>query len=189
MSKRSAHAHFLPNRHVPWGRCPAARGKVSFLLLLATGVMFITGFAGGALLNLRMPLEQVPVEHAPAAPAGLPGIVQSGAQDLDGALDPRDTTELLKHIGEEVTIQGKVVRAAIDERSGMHFLNFDPRPRQGFVAVVFPDEAPLFTDGPPGRIYDQKTVRITGRIELFRDNPQIVLRDPAQITVVNGGGS
>lgn len=130
-----------------------------------------------------------PSEKAPAteqAPWQAPGLITRGAASglEEGVLDATDTEALTAHAGQEVTAQGLVVRGAVDANSGNNFLNFSSRPREGFVVVIFRDDVHKFLEGPPGEVYSNKEIRVTGTVEIFRDNPQIVVRSPDQIELV-----
>lgn len=82
-----------------------------------------------------------------------------------------------KHIGQEVTVTGKVsgVRTI---PSGMTFVNFGVRgAAHAFTAVGKPG----VVDGQALQVYQGKDVEVTGTVELYRDSPQIVLKAPESI--------
>ena len=82
-----------------------------------------------------------------------------------------------KHVGQEVTITGKVsgVRTI---PSGMTFVNFGARgAADAFTAVGKPG----VVDGQALLAYDGKDVEVTGTIELYKDSPQIVLKGAESI--------
>jgi len=49
---------------------------------------------------------------------------------------------------------------------------------------------PLLSDLPPQpeRLYHQKRVRLTGRVQRFQGRPEMVLRSPKQVELVDEGG-
>jgi hypothetical protein len=82
-----------------------------------------------------------------------------------------------KHIGQEVTVNGKVsgVRTI---PSGMTFVNFGVRgAADAFTAVGKPG----VVDGQALQAYQGKNVEVSGTVELYKDSPQIVLKAPESI--------
>jgi hypothetical protein len=93
-------------------------------------------------------------------------------------------SEAGKHAGEEATITGKVV-AVSKSGKGTIYLNFGDRfPRQVFSGVVLARDQEKVGDV---QAYEGKTVAITGRIELWEEKPQIVIRTPDQIKLAEPG--
>ena len=92
-----------------------------------------------------------------------------------------------EHVGKTVTVCGPVAGASYFEhlRGAPTFINFDRRhPDQSFTVVIWGLNARSF-ERPPHRMYGAgKEICVTGRIETYKGKPQIVVRDPAQITVV-----
>jgi len=98
-------------------------------------------------------------------------------------MDATETEKLLDARGDLVKVRGVVVRASSIE-SGMNFLNFTTERGSGFVAVVFPQDVAAWDGKLPSEIYNGKMVEITGEIAIYQDNPQIVLRTPEQIQIL-----
>lgn len=89
-----------------------------------------------------------------------------------------------KHAGETATVCGLVSGAkyAAQIRGGLTFIDFDkPYPDATFTAVIFPADRAKF--GTPEKGLAGKQVCVTGKIEMFRGKPQIVLTDPKQLAV------
>ncbi len=86
-----------------------------------------------------------------------------------------------QHAGEEATVTGKVV-AISKSGKGTTYLNFGDRfPRQTFSGVVLTRDEEKVGDL---KIFEGKTVTLTGRIELSPDKkPQIVISAATQIKV------
>jgi DNA/RNA endonuclease YhcR with UshA esterase domain len=105
-------------------------------------------------------------------PAGTPPVI-----------DATDVQKLSQLTGQTVTVEGNIVKTGTHTESGMNFLNFSHERKTGFVAVIFPRSVSNFSE-PPAQMYQAKKVRITGRIEDFRGQPQIVVESPDQIKVV-----
>lgn len=89
---------------------------------------------------------------------------------LPGASVPH--TDAAQHIGEEVTVTGKVSRVSTIP-SGMTFINFGARGEAGaFTAVARPG----IGDAETLKSFEGQTVEVTGTVELYKDSPQIVLK-------------
>lgn len=108
--------------------------------------------------------------------------------------EPEETPELLatdlralrKHVGEEVTIQGQVVRVGYSERSNTYFLDF-AQDRDGFTVVIFSSVVAKYEKlGISISDYEGAQVEVSG--ELI-DHPkyglEIILEEPSQIRVVS----
>ena len=88
-----------------------------------------------------------------------------------------NTTQLRRSVGQQVIVRGKVSRTA-KSRSGHHFLNFYS---SEFTVVCFKEDVRRFAGGGPANIYRNKEVQVSGKLELFKNKPQIKLRRPQQI--------
>lgn len=83
-----------------------------------------------------------------------------------------------KHVGDSVKICAKVYGGIYLERSNgtPTFLNLGGSyPNNPLTIVIWPYVRKEFKDKPE-EYYKDKEVCVTGKIELFRDKPQIVLR-------------
>lgn len=101
------------------------------------------------------------------------------------AADPVPTSEAARHVGKTVTLCGPVAGAAhFDRLKGEPtFLNFDRAyPEQTFTVVIWGADAVKF-ERPPHRMFARQDLCVTGLVETYRGKPQIVVRDPKQITV------
>jgi len=101
--------------------------------------------------------------------------------------------EAAQHVGETAEVCGRVASAAyISTIKGQPtFLNFErPYPDQVFTVVIWGAHRWKF-DAPPERLFNGKTVCVTGLIETYRGKPEIVVGDPEQLVVVTpaGGGA
>lgn len=82
------------------------------------------------------------------------------------------------HVGETVTVEGRVADV-FTSKKGNTFLNFGaPYPNQTFSAVIFVSEASLF---PGVHSLEGRTVRVTGRVILYEGKPEIILKNPKQL--------
>ena len=103
-----------------------------------------------------------------AASAGLPRLLSYQAKN---------------HLGENATVCGLVVSTKYLEskRRSPTFLDLDhPYPHQPFTIVIWGDDRQKF--GTPEVEYKDKRVCVTGTITEFRGTPEIVAKDPTQIT-------
>ncbi len=93
-------------------------------------------------------------------------------------------SEASRHIGEMVTVEGKVANVRTTS-TNTTYLNFGlPYPRQTFTAVIFRSAARSF---PNAHSWEGARLRVTGRIRLYKGEPEIVLEDPGQVEVVSSG--
>ena len=87
------------------------------------------------------------------------------------------------HLGENATVCGLVVSTKYLEskRRAPTLLDLDRAyPDQPFTIVIWGDDRPKF--GTPEVGYKGKRVCVTGTITEFRGTPEIVAKDPSQIT-------
>jgi len=93
-----------------------------------------------------------------------------------------------QHPNQQATVCGLVAGAKYADRSRGKptFLDFEkPHPAEVFKVVIWGSDRSKFKT-PPEAMYEQKRVCVTGRIQLFRGAPEIVVRDPAQLTLDEG---
>jgi len=145
-------------------------GVPGWLLPAAIGVLLL-GLAGWWLSGIDSEAEQI---------AETPETVERS-----GALEALNTEALLALEGEEVVVRGRVVRTNTDPGSGITFLDFRSRPRQGFVMIIYPDDLGAWEGkGAPLDLYRDQEVEVRGTVTVYQRLPQIVLRAPEQISVV-----
>jgi hypothetical protein len=93
------------------------------------------------------------------------------------------TTEAKTHVGEQATVCGRVAggRYAATSKGKPTFLDFDkPYPGQLFTVLIWGENRAKF--GTPEETYRTKTVCVTGRIQSYRGEPEIIASDPAQLS-------
>lgn len=93
--------------------------------------------------------------------------------------------EAMSYVGREATVCGRVMSAAYfgSVRGGPTFLNLDKAfPDQVFTVVIWNQNRGRF-ERPPERMYDGRSVCVTGTIETYRGKPQIEVTDPEQIRI------
>lgn len=92
--------------------------------------------------------------------------------------------EVSKHIGDSVTVCGKVsdIRYFENSKNKPTFLNIGAKyPNQQLTLVIWETVRTLYS----GKVEDlfNKEICITGRIILYKDKPEIVINKPEQIMV------
>jgi micrococcal nuclease len=86
------------------------------------------------------------------------------------------------YYGKEVIVEGKVADTYRSKKNNV-FLNFGkPYPNQCFSVVIFSSDLYKFGDNPE-KYYNQKIVRIRGKIQEYQGKPEIILKDLSQIEV------
>ena len=119
------------------------------------------------------------------------GITGSSSEALsaDDILQIPDS-EARHHLGEVVQVCGRVASAAhiTTVKGEPTFINFGrPYPDQIFTAVIWGKARALF-EGAPEKLFDGKSICVTGEIETYRGKPQIVVEDPGQIVMMTPEG-
>jgi hypothetical protein len=146
-----------------WSQTAAVQLKRGGIRLAA---MLNQVFANGA--NANWPLAQA--VHAADR------LVRLAKQSMPPAII--SPTEAAAHVGEAVAVEG-VVSEVHGSRSGMTFIEMGGRyPGNAFIGVVFPEDAHNFRDLAS---MSDRTVLVTGRVQLYRGKPKIVLKLPSQI--------
>jgi DNA/RNA endonuclease YhcR with UshA esterase domain len=87
------------------------------------------------------------------------------------------------HIGEKATVCGTVagVHTATNSKGSPTFINLDERyPHQVFTILIWGEDLNKFNPAPSA--WDGKRVCATGTISSYRGAPEIVTKDPTQIT-------
>ena len=84
------------------------------------------------------------------------------------------------HVGETACVEGLVTNAlwAAQSNGRPTFLDFGT----SFTVVIWQEDRAKFN--PPPETLRGHRLRVQGRIETFRNKPQIIVRNPSQLTVV-----
>lgn len=88
-----------------------------------------------------------------------------------------------QHTGDSVTVCGKVfsVRYLSASKNAPTFLNLGAAyPNQLLTVVIWSDVRKQFK-GKPEELYNEKEICVSGRVELYKDKPEIVIHDSRQI--------
>ncbi len=98
------------------------------------------------------------------------------------------SAEARNHIGEQATVCGMVAsgRYAATTRGKPTFLDLDkPYPGQLFTVLIWGENRAKF--GTPEETYRNKNICVTGRIESYRGEPEIIASDPTQLSADSRG--
>jgi DNA/RNA endonuclease YhcR with UshA esterase domain len=93
------------------------------------------------------------------------------------------TGEAPSHVGETATVCGVVASAKYSTRSQSQptFLDLDkPYPDEPFTVVIFGIDRAKF--GQPENTLRGKRICATGKIELYKGKPEVIVHEPSQIT-------
>jgi len=114
-----------------------------------------------------------PREAADATPraAGSPPSVRA----------PVPWEEADRHAGEEIVVEGTIVRVHRAEK--VLYLNFHPNWKRYLSLVIPAGDIPRFPEDP-GKAFQGKKVRVRGEVTIYKDRPEMIVRDPANITVL-----
>jgi hypothetical protein len=91
--------------------------------------------------------------------------------------------EAASHVGENATVCGLVASAtyAAQATAAPTFLDFGkPYPNQVFTAIIFGSDRTKF--GAPELSLRERQACVTGEIFLYQGKPEIILRDPKQLS-------
>ena len=113
---------------------------------------------------------------SPASPARPDA---SGESDRVAVVSWKDAGQ---HIGREVTVEGRIVGTGATRSGSITFLNFS-RNRGDFTVKIFERYKKNFPQDPQ-RMYRGKTVRVTGRVGQYKGEPDMEIRRPEQVQIV-----
>jgi len=86
-----------------------------------------------------------------------------------------------QYYGQTVTVEGTIVQTK--NTGKVIFLNFSPHWRTDLKVVIFPEDAAEFP-APPEEMFLHRRIRVTGKIKEYKGAPEIIVRDPGQIEIV-----
>jgi len=89
--------------------------------------------------------------------------------------------EAHRYQGEEIVVEGTIVRTHRAEK--VMYLNFHPNWKRYLTLVIHVKDLPHFP-ADPEKAYRGRKVRVRGEVKLYKDRPEMVVRDPANIIVV-----
>ncbi len=87
-----------------------------------------------------------------------------------------------RYVGQRITVEGEIVDT-YNHQGNVCFLNFSKEWRGKFYIPVFKEVFPQLA-GPPETVFLNKTLRITGKVSLHNNRPNIEVHDISQIEIV-----
>ena len=93
---------------------------------------------------------------------------------------------IAEHVGDSVSLTAKVYSTRYFEnaKDAPTLLNLGAAfPHQLLTVVIYGTERKNFSEAPEN-FYKDKTIRITGKVELYKGKPQIVAKTSSQILVL-----
>lgn len=139
--------------------------------LLVIALLGATGVVGYVYLK---PIFTKPPTTEELSPAKSPGPKME-------ALNAKDRDAILAKFGQNVVVQGKITRIAENKTGTVFYLNFDDWRMGDLSLVFFKNEG--FNKSDVDDFMD-KTVRVTGEVGKYNDDPQIVISSRSQIEVL-----
>jgi hypothetical protein len=133
-----------------------------------------------------------PVQETPTVPvvptaAPTPAVATTPAEPMQAAPTTVASSSVISwadaaaYEGQTVAVEGKVVDTYNSGK--VVLLNFDKDFRSTFKVAIFADAWPLFPV-PPETYYRDKTVRVTGQVQMYQNAPEIIVDRPEQIEIV-----
>jgi len=128
-------------------------------------------------------LHPVIPSHTPGATSKAQVVAPADTPTVSPTLRIIPVEQAADYIGLEAVVEGKIVDTYRSER--VVRLNFHHDWRHHFNAVIFPEAWPLFP-APPEELFQGRWVRVNGVISEYLGAPQIIVRSPEQIVIVEG---
>ncbi|MBX7237327.1 MAG: hypothetical protein K1X65_23295 [Caldilineales bacterium] len=88
------------------------------------------------------------------------------------------------HMGQEITVEGKVVRT--HDTGKVTFLNFTDEWRGTLSIVIFASDYDKFPQ-PPSQLFRDQTVRVSGQVKEYQGAPEIVVESADAIEIIAAG--
>jgi uncharacterized protein YdeI (BOF family) len=105
---------------------------------------------------------------------------EAAVEEAAVAISATDKAALTANVGKQVIAEGVVVSAAKGPNDGARFLNFS-EDATGLSALIVPA---VYSDLKPLEEYEGKTVKVTGKLDPYKDKTQIRVSRITQIEVV-----
>lgn len=122
--------------------------------------------------------------EARAEAEGAPSGAGRGEPDARAPPEAIPAIEAAAHVGEVTTVCDEVASTrTLTTGRRPTFLNLGrPYPNQDLTILIWGEDRSKFAE-PPERAFRDRYVCVTGRIELYRGTPQIVVREPASLRI------
>lgn len=98
-----------------------------------------------------------------------------------------ELAELSNHIGDSVTVKGKIfgVKYLEAAKNTPTFINIGAAyPNQLLTAVIWGDVRKKLGYNPEDSKFSGGMATVTGKVELYKGKPQIVITDPKQLLIL-----
>ena len=95
--------------------------------------------------------------------------------------------ELASHVGDSVIVKGKIhgVRYLESAKNTPTFINVGGAfPNQLLTIVIWGDVRKKLNYAPEEKPYVNGFAKISGKVELYKGKPQIVIMNPSQLTIL-----
>lgn len=105
------------------------------------------------------------------------------------AIDPADIPAVVpwdqasKYVGYDITVEGRIVSIGQSRDGKVNFLNFHEDYRGKFYMVIFDDLATTLDKGVE-ELFKGRSVRVRGRVDTHRGNPQMKITSMDQVEFV-----
>lgn len=106
--------------------------------------------------------------------------------DLPGVISANDAAAITGAIGKITTVRGKVSQVSQTKNASVTFINFEGNTRDQFTAIVKKEHFTSIAAAFGGTLesLEGKTVELHGEIIAYKDKPEIELRAPTDLRVV-----
>ncbi len=102
-------------------------------------------------------------------------------------IDAADVAGIRAHIGKTAVVTGKISSAKLSSTGKVFRIEFKDAKESGFNSVIFERNLKSFRDALGSDLsagLTDKTVELTGTIDEYRGNPQIILTRPDQLRIL-----
>ena len=127
--------------------------------------------------------------------AGIPGTAaaqqpQTAPATQPALIKPSDAKALGSHVGQDVAVEGVVSDAAWSASGKVFLIKFkdgDESQFQGALFLKVRETMEKAFGGDLSDAFEGATIRISGKLQTYRDHPEILVGDPKQITILAKG--
>jgi hypothetical protein len=158
----------------PFGSDPASFTRQSMKAFsILTGVIALC--IGGVVLADNNPPKAATTRPATTQPA---------------AINISDRKALHAHVGSDVVVEGTVSMAGWSNSGKVFLIRFVEADESEFQGAFFTKIRPTMEQAFAGDVsnaFSGAKIRITGKLHLYREHPEILVNDPKQITILVKG--
>ena len=106
------------------------------------------------------------------------------------AVNLADDQALQANMGKEVVVQGLVSEAAWSSSGKVFLIKFKEGEQTSFQGALFlklRDDMEKAFHGDLSDAFEGATIQIQGKLQMYREHPEILINDPKQITILTKG--